>query len=342
MKDALDISVVIPTCNRRARVLAQLHRLTESTHALKEVLVVDASDQKLAPADLAPYASLRVRYIEASKSVCIQRNIGIGAASSPWILLLDDDNELPPDYLARLAAHVVAHPEAGAVSGLVLEGGDGDWQAQFPETSDLVLLWKYLFKLGVWGEPRPRGRLGRALAERYRRAGNHLAKSGWPVIVRMDAPFFRVPIYTLGASLVKRAWLLASPYDENLESHGLGDNYGVAVGFPGDGIHVLADVHVRHHRAPENRLAAAAAAERRMFALDYFIRTRRPLAAFGVRPAWFLWSLVGGAMLHGAGGNGAMASAFGRALWQVVRGRNPYLDGRGAVAFEVHGAHGKP
>jgi len=92
-----DVSVVIPTCNRRERVLAQLRRLGESTHPLREVLVVDSSDQKLAPADLAPFASLPVRYIESRKSVCIQRNVGIGAASSPWILLLDDDNELPPD-----------------------------------------------------------------------------------------------------------------------------------------------------------------------------------------------------------------------------------------------------
>jgi len=336
----LDVSVVIPTRNRRARVLAQLGRLSQSTHPLREVLVVDASDEKLTAADLAAFSSLPVRYIQAPRGVCIQRNVGIAAASSPWILLLDDDNELPPDYLVRLSEHVAAHPEAGAVSGVVLEGREGSWQAQFPETSDLVMLWKYLFKLGMWGEPRPRGRLGRALAARFRAAGNHLATSGWPVLVQMDAPFFRVPIYTLGASLVKRAWLLASPYDESLESHGLGDNYGVAIGFPAEGIHIVTAVEVRHHRAPENRLAAAAAAERRMFALDYFIRTRAPLAAQGVRPAWFLWSLVGATMLQLAGRHGAMARAFGRTFWQVARGRNPYLDGRGAGAFEIAGARG--
>jgi len=336
----LDISVVIPTCNRRERLLAQLRRLCGSTHPVREVLVVDSSDDKLAAADLAPFSSLPVRYIEAPRSVCIQRNIGIRAASSPWILLLDDDNELPADYLARLSDHIAAHPEAGAVSGLVLEPRDGDWHAQFPETSDLVLLWKYLFKLGLWGELHPRSRLGQMVAARYRSAGNHLAKSGWPVIVEMEAPFFRVPIYTLGASLVKQQWLLASPYDETLESHGLGDNYDVAIGFPDEGIHVLADVHVRHHHAPENRLAAATAAERRMLALDYFIRTRPSLAARGVRPAWFLWSLVGAAVLHGAGGHGAMARAFGRTLWEVIRGRNPYLDGRGAAAFERPAARG--
>jgi len=338
----LDVSAVIPTRNRRARVLAQLRRLAGSTHPLREVLVVDASDDKLTAADLAPFSSVRLRYLEAPKGVCVQRNIGIAAASSPWILLLDDDVEVPADYLVRLGEHISQHPEAGAVSGVVMEGHDGAWRAQFPERSDLVLFWKYLFKLGMWGEPRPRGRLGRAVAARYHEAGNHLAKSGWPVLVEMDAPFFRTPIYPLGASLVKRAWLLASPYDESLESHGLGDNYGVAIGFPAEGIHVVAAVEARHQRAPENRLARAAAAERRMFALDYFIRTREPLAAKGVRPAWFLWSLVGATVLEVAGRHGEMAGAFGRTLWRVARGRNPYLDGRGGgVVFDTSTARGR-
>src|SRR4030095_17146393 len=91
-------------------------------------------------------------------------------------------------------------------------------------------------------------------------------------------------------------------------------------------------VEVRDHRAPENRLAAAAAAERRMFALDYFIRTREPLTAQGVRPAWFLWSLVGATMLELAGRHGAMAGAVGRTLWQGGRGREPSLHRGGARA----------
>ena len=134
---SLDISVVIPTCNRRERVLAQLRRLGESTHPLREVLVVDSSDEKLAPAIRRRSRRCPSATSRRAKSVCIQRNIGIGAASSPWILLLDDDNELPPDYLARLAAHLAAHPEAGAVSGLVLEG----WTAPGRRSSPRLRTW---------------------------------------------------------------------------------------------------------------------------------------------------------------------------------------------------------
>lgn len=330
----LDISVVIPTCNRRAHVLARLGMLARSTHPLREVLVVDSSDEKLTAADVEGFAPLRIRVIEAPRSVCVQRNLGITAATSPWIFLCDDDIDVQPDYLSLLSAHIQSHPEAGAVSGLVLENGESGWQSQFPERSDLALLWKYLFQLGVWGELRPRGPLGRMVTARYRSAGNRVAKSGWPVIVEMDGPFFRAPVYGLGAALVKRAWLRESPYDEKLDSHGQGDNYGVAIGFPSEGIHVVAGAQVHHQKVRENRLAADAAVERRLLALHYFIRTRQPLVARGVRTSWFIWSLLGAATLHGAAGHGATARAFGRAFWQVVRGRNPYLDGRGASAFE--------
>ena len=184
------------------------------------------------------------------------------------------------------------------------------------------------------GEIRPRGRLGRAVAARYQARGQPLSQAGWPVIVEMDAPFFRVPIYTLGASLVKRAWLLASPYDETLESHGLGDNYGVAIGFPGEGS-MSCRCPGQAPPRPREPAGGRGAAERRMFALDYFIRTRQPLAALGVRPAWFLWSLVGGAYCMARAGSVRWRPRLGKTLWQVVRGRNPYMDGRGAAAFEA-------
>ncbi len=319
----LDISVVIPTCNRRDRVLARLHDLGRSTHPVREVLVVDASDRKLDRADLDLFATLPLRYLEAPRSVCIQRNLGIRAASSPWIFLCDDDIEVPADYLARLAAHIAARPEAGAVSGLFLEDHGRGWTAEFPETSPAVVLWKHLFQLGMWGAIRGERPPLRWISERYRRRGNHISRAGWPVITEMKGPFFRTPIYTLGASVVRRDWLLASPYDEALDSHGMGDNYGVAIGFPAEGIHVVTDASVRHQRAPENRLADGIAQERRLLALDYFIRSRPELA--GVSRPWFLWSLIGATVLHGASGNAPVARAFLRTLVRAASGDNPYL-----------------
>src|SRR6185295_17891110 len=97
--------------------------------------------------------------------------------------------------------------------------------------------------------------------------------AGWPVITDFSGDFFITPVYGLGASVVGREWLLLSPYEELLDRHGIGDNYGVAMSFPVTGIHVLNNAFVYHHQEPANRLQRPLQYLRRVFALDYFIRT---------------------------------------------------------------------
>jgi glycosyltransferase involved in cell wall biosynthesis len=330
----IDVSVVIPTCDRPARLLALLDNLEQSTHPIREVIVVDSGDDRVDLARLAAFRHLAVTYLRERRSVCVQRNAGIRRAAGRWIFLCDDDIEVPADYLARLETHIATHPECGAASGRWLErNADGDWAADHPETSPLILLWKYLFELGVWGEIRcadtPARALAAELARRYRARGNCISRAGWPVITQTGGAFYRTPVFSLGASVVRRDWLLASPYDETLDSHGIGDNYGVAIGFPPEGIHVVNDAYVHHHRAQANRLAAAAAHRQRILVLDYFIRTRPELKGL-VSARRFLLSVVGNAILYGATGRRAMARGSVEALAEIARGRNPYLSRRHA------------
>lgn len=317
------ISVVIPTCNRRARLLSLLGDLSRSLQPLLEVLIVDSSDEKLRADDLVAFPSLQIRYLESAKSVCAQRNRGIREAQGDWIFLCDDDIEVPPDYLNKLAAHLETFPEAGAASGLILEQQSGRWESQHPVTSARSLLWRYLFQLSVWGEIRTRGPGVDWIVERYRRRGNHISRAGWPVITDFSPPFFRTPTFTLGASLVKREWLLGSPYDERLDAHGFGDNYGVAIGFPAEGIHVVTDASVHHHQEQANRLPPAVAYGRRVLALHYFIRTRPELSH--VRSEVLLWSLVGQIAFHGLKGDIPMTRAALTTFWTILRRENPFL-----------------
>jgi GT2 family glycosyltransferase len=319
----MKISVVIPTCNRRARLLSLLTDLSRSVHPIREVIVVDSSDEKLAPADLATFPTLSLRYLTAEKSVCAQRNRGIREAEGNWIFLCDDDIEVPPDYLGKLAAQVDRIPAAGAISGLILELENGHWRGQSPVTSTRSLLWRHLFQLGFWGEISAHGLVADRLAARYRRRGNHLSRAGWPVITDFSAPFFRTPVFTLGASLVRRDWLLASPFDERLDAHGFGDNYGVAIGFPAEQFHVLPGASVRHHREAANRLAVEVAYGRRILALHYFISTRPELA--DVSPTLLLWSLMGQMLFHGVKHNGPMFRAALTSFKTIVFRRNPLL-----------------
>ncbi|HXX69469.1 MAG TPA: glycosyltransferase family A protein [Polyangiaceae bacterium] len=319
----VDVSVVIPTCNRRSQVLSLLGDLARSTHPIRELLIVDSSDEPLGASDYTGFKDCDVQYVVSKKkSVCVQRNIGIRRARSSWIFLCDDDMQLPPDYLTKLVQHLRGHPEAGAVSGLWLEKSATGWQSSFPVKSALGLLWRYVFQLGIWGEIQVSEPLVGFAIDHYRRKGNHISRAGWPVIVDFSGKYFRTPIYSLGASLVRRDWLLNSPYDERLDPHGHGDNYGVALGFP-EAIHVVTDVAVCHHKSEANRLEDFEAYARRLLALHYMVASRRAGALADARERFFIWSLIGQLVFHASVGNRRFAKAVLDTLLAIARGTNP-------------------
>jgi glycosyltransferase involved in cell wall biosynthesis len=322
MSIAVSVSVVIPTCNREESILRVLDCLNRSTYLFKEVIVVDSSDTPMKPDTIKSFQNLNISYLRTEKSVCIQRNTGIQKATSDWIFLCDDDIEVPNDYIQLLVKHVESHSEAGAVSGLVLQHEGGKWEEHYPITSRRGLIWKYIFGLGIWGEIAVNGKIPSLIRGRK----NHLSKAGWPVVTDFSGTFFKTPVYGLGASLVKRSWLLGSPYDEVLDPSGIGDNYGVAIGFPDEGIHVLKNAFVYHHRATENRADESVRYYRRLLALHYFICVGKIRAR--ANTVWFGWSLIGNMIVFCKAADRKKLSATWRVLLCAMSGKNPYLLGR--------------
>jgi glycosyltransferase involved in cell wall biosynthesis len=320
----MHISVVIPTCDRKARLLSLLQNLDRSSYPAEEVLIVDSGDDRLSPSEYAIFSNLKIQYLVSERSVCIQRNVGIRMASSPWVFLCDDDIELPVDYLQVLANHINLHPEAGAVSGLWLEKENNEWKATHPVRSTRMLLWKYIFQLGIWGEiDCANNILTRRIKKYYQYKGNHISKAGWPVNTDFTGDYSVCPVYSLGASLVKKEWLIHSLYDEVLDRHGIGDNYGVAADFPVPGVHVVSNIFIHHHLESTNRLKRSLQYYRRILALDYFIKTKKNIS--GVKRKWLVWSLAGNMISFTLSGNGIMIKATFKAVWKIVFGRNPYF-----------------
>jgi hypothetical protein len=223
-----------------------------------------------------------------------------------------------------LVEHAAARPETGAVAGLFLQKEGEVWQASYPVRSFGLLLWKYIFGLGCWGEIQYSGRnaLTRRIRKYYLSKGNHIAKSGWPVLTDFSGEFFVTPIYTLGAALVRRDWLLQSPFDERLDRHGIGDNYGVCLGFPGEGVHILTAAYVYHHKAPVNRLQRPVQYFRRTLALDHFIGSGKALRH--CKRSWLLWSLTGNLLGFLMAGDFVMVKPAFKSLLLIALGRNPY------------------
>ncbi|HEX6939823.1 MAG TPA: glycosyltransferase [Longimicrobiales bacterium] len=302
----------------------------------------DASAPRRGAARPFPVVRLRSR-----PGVCAQRNEGIRRATGTHVLLCDDDIELPPEYLRRLGEYVAAHPEAGAVTGVVCErDASGGFPRGFAAPSFRHLLFAFTFQLTVWADVEAAdGNVLTALPlwalkRWYRRRGNTWTVAGWPLVTQVRGGAVRTATFGLGAALVRRDWLLASPYDERFDPHGIGDNYGVALGFPGERpITVLTDVYALHHRAPENRLDTAESYYRRVLALDYFLRASGRFSTWSI--VALAWSLLGKAVIAAARRQADLLRQTIRALAVVVSGRNPLLaatPGSAAVLAEAPGA----
>jgi GT2 family glycosyltransferase len=114
MPAALELSVVIPTHNRRPRLLRLLESLRDGTLAVDrfEVIVVadDCTDDTVAAlaATSLPFA---VRVLEQTPGcgAATARNAGAKVARGPVVVFVDDDIEPFP---SMLAVHAAAHADA--------------------------------------------------------------------------------------------------------------------------------------------------------------------------------------------------------------------------------------
>lgn len=332
----MDISTVIPTRNRKESLFRLLKSLSLQSYKLKEVIIIDSSDHSLSPSILnSEFPSLHIIYKTSEPSACIQRNAGIRLATSSHVFLCPDDLEVPKEYLTRVVHYFETHPEAGAVSGLLVEpDSNGELQYHFPTIKLTTLLWHFIFQLTVWADlTKTRTTLfGRPLLSLlqwyYRYKGNTYSLAGWPLVTQVNAASFRTSLFSLGGAVIRRDWLLLSPYDEILDTHGIGDNYGVTLNFPGKKpIVVIKETYIIHHKSNENRLSKPQTYFRRILALHYFLTTSNKFLA--ITQLFLIWSLLGNLIYQVIKHQGEMRRATSKAIRLILTGHNPYL-----IAFQ--------
>jgi glycosyltransferase involved in cell wall biosynthesis len=328
----MHVSVVIPTRNRPACLANLLTSLAAQTCPLAEVIVVDASDKPSSEQVLQQrYPSLPLTYLQSEASVCVQRNLGLRRATSPLVFVCDDDMVAPAGYVAQLRDYMVQHPDVAAVSGLVIEPGQAPQRlSQYPVTSVRQLLFRFIFQLSLWGgldhlQPAWYERLPLAFLRRYYAwRNNGLSSAGWPEITRFEAPAFRVRVWGLGASLLRRAWLGEQPYEEMFDRHGIGDNFDLCLRLPGERpVAVLTQAWIEHRQSDVNRLSANVAYYRRTLCLHYML-SRYPAFSCWHRLA-FLWSLLGEYLDSRASGNIERAGYILKIGRLIITGQNPYV-----------------
>ena len=140
------VSVVIP-CFNYGRYLAEAVQsvLAQSLRDLEVIVVDDGStddSRDVAEALVAAHPDVSIRLIAQgnSGSPGHTRNVGIAAAVGDYIVCLDADDRLHPDYLARCAAALDAHPDAAIAYGDLQMFGDDDTLHVPPEWDTRVQL----------------------------------------------------------------------------------------------------------------------------------------------------------------------------------------------------------
>ena len=116
------ISVIIPTHNphpdRLRRTLRALRAQTLPTERWETVIVDNASVPALTFADWSAQGPANLRLVtEPAPGLSHARRTGFLAGTGGIFVLVDDDNELAPDYLVETLRLFAAHSRVGVLSG---------------------------------------------------------------------------------------------------------------------------------------------------------------------------------------------------------------------------------
>ncbi len=115
------ISVVIPNWNGIVHLPPCLDALRAQTHAHYEVLLVDnASEDGSQELIARDYADVHLVALETNEGFTGACNAGIRVAKGEIVVLLNNDTEVAPDWLAHIEAAFERHPEAGMVASKML------------------------------------------------------------------------------------------------------------------------------------------------------------------------------------------------------------------------------
>jgi glycosyltransferase involved in cell wall biosynthesis len=106
-------SVIIPTHNRARLIVRALGSAQAQTVSPLEIIIVDDGSADDTPAILAAQRDERLKVLrnEPARGVSASRNHGVAAATSDFVVFLDDDDELRANALEQIRNCVRAHAD---------------------------------------------------------------------------------------------------------------------------------------------------------------------------------------------------------------------------------------
>lgn len=120
------VAIVIPSLHRpdlTARCIESVQRQTLPAEQWKIVVVENEARPESILADPLPRNTMRIE-LPVNEGTTNSINRGMAAVPSPYVLLLNNDVELAPDYLEKLVKTLDADETLGFVTGKLLRAGD--------------------------------------------------------------------------------------------------------------------------------------------------------------------------------------------------------------------------
>jgi peptidoglycan/xylan/chitin deacetylase (PgdA/CDA1 family) len=114
----LNVSIVIPAYNAAATINKTLESLQAQTLRDWEAIVVNdgSGDETAAIASQFAARDSRIRAVNQSQQgVCAARNKGISLARFDWLLFLDSDDWISPEFLEKMTSAIACDPSLDAV-----------------------------------------------------------------------------------------------------------------------------------------------------------------------------------------------------------------------------------
>lgn len=117
MPDAAQTAIVILNYNGRALLPACLAAAQQQTAPAAVVVADNGSTDGSLDLLRAGYPTVTVLDLQRNWGFAAGYNRALAAVDAPWVVLLNNDAELAPDWLERLLAFAATRPEAAVVGG---------------------------------------------------------------------------------------------------------------------------------------------------------------------------------------------------------------------------------
>ena len=217
-------SLIVPTLRRPEFLARCLGSLALQNSRPAEVLVGIRADDDLSPAVLARFGDrLNVKHVEAKGvGVVGSMNSCLSQAKGFWIGFVDDDVELPPDWLESMICHLNNHPDVLGAGARDFLQDDPEMRRKEPRTSDVGRL--------HW--------FGRITGNQYRGSGRPR----------------KVDLLRGSNCLFRGSFLKSAGLDENLRGQGAQVHWELVLALQarqqGKSLFYDPEIEVLHHVAP--------------------------------------------------------------------------------------------